>query len=131
MRIDLQQIINNPFAVNFAFFLGRIIPRPIGYPLCDLIGAWLATRRHSNIIQAVRANQWVARGSTLKKEALDKVVRETLQNNVRDLYWLYHYAQKLEETNSLFHLNSGAREVIERPEFAARGLMIAALHLSN
>jgi hypothetical protein len=30
MKIDLQQIINNPFAVNLAFSLGRGIPPQIG-----------------------------------------------------------------------------------------------------
>ena len=131
MKIDLQQIINNPFAVNFAFFLGKGIPPGIGYPLCTFIGDWIARRRDSTVTRAVRANQWVVRGANLEKETLEKAVRETLRNNIRDLYHLYHYVQRPEATQRLIRLNPLARELIERPEFAERGLVIVGLHLSG
>jgi phosphatidylinositol dimannoside acyltransferase len=131
MRIDLQQIINNPLAVNLAFILGRGIPPVIAYPLCNFIGDWIATRRTSNVTRAVRANQWVVRGAHLEKEELDQAVRETFRNNVRDLYHLYHYVQRPEVTQRLIQLNPLARELIERPEFAERGVVIIGLHLSS
>jgi lauroyl/myristoyl acyltransferase len=131
MKIDIQQIINNPFAVNLAFFLGRAIPPGIGSPLCNFIGDWVATRRDSNVTQAVRANQWVVRGANLEKKTLDKAVQETLRNNLCDLYRLYHYVQNPEATQRLIHLNPLARELIERPEFADRGFVIVGLHLSG
>jgi len=131
MRIDLQQIINNPLVVNLAFFLGRAIPPRIGYPLCNFIGDWVATQRDSNVTQAVRANQWVIGGANLEQEKLDKAVQETMQNNIRDLYQLYHYVQNPEATQRLIHLNTIAREVVQRPEFAERGLVVVGLHLSG
>ncbi len=130
MKIDLQQIINNPFAVRLAFLLGRAIPPGLGFPLCNFIGDWAAARRDSNVTQAVRANQWVVRGANLEKKALDRVVRETLRNNIRDLYHLYHYVENPEATQRLIQLNPLARELIGRPEFAERGLVIVGLHLS-
>ncbi len=81
--------------------------------------------------RTVRANQWVIRGANVKKETLDKAVQETLRNNIRDLYLLYHYVQRPQATRRLIHLNALAREVVERPEFAERGLVIAGLHLSG
>ena len=131
MRIDLQRVINNPFAVNSAFFLGKNIPLQIGYPLCSFIGDWITRYYGSSLVQAVRANQWVARGANLEKEALDKAVRETLRNNIRDLYHLYHYLERPKVTRQLIELNAPARELIQRPEFAGRGLVIAGLHLSG
>jgi KDO2-lipid IV(A) lauroyltransferase len=132
MKIDLQRIINNPSAVNLAFFLGKGIPLRIAYPLGNFIGDWIATWRDSNVIRAVRANQWVVRGANLEKEeALENAVRETLRNNIRDLYHLYHYIQNPEATQHLIHLNPLACELIERPEFAERGLVIVGLHLSG
>ena len=131
MRIDLQRIINNPFAVHLAFFLGKTIPPRIGYPLCNFMGDWIAKRRHSSVVQAVRINQWVARGANLEKESLDNAVRETLRNNIRDLYHLYHGVERPEATRQRIHLNHLAHELIERPEFAGRGLVIAGLHLSG
>jgi len=131
MKIGLQQIINNPFAVNLAFFLGRNTPPGFGYPLCNFIGNWIATRQDSNITRAVRGNQWVVRGANLDKAALDKAVQETFQNNIRDLYHLYHYIQNLDGAQRLIHLDPLAQKLIERPEFAERGLVIAGLHLSG
>jgi phosphatidylinositol dimannoside acyltransferase len=131
MKIDIQQIINNRLVVSLAFFLGRAIPPWIGYPLCNSIGNWVSTRRDSNMTRAIRANQWVVRGANLEKEALDKAVQETLRNNLRDLYHLYHYVQNPEATKRLIHPNARARTVIERPEFAERGLVVVGLHLSG
>ena len=131
IRIDIQQIINQPLAVHLAFFLGRWIPLRIGYPLCNFVGDWAATRRDSKVTRAIRANQWVVRGANLRKEMLDRAVQETLKNNVRDLYLLYHYVQNPEATPRLIHLDGFARQLIERREFAERGLVIAGLHLSG
>ena len=131
MRLDLQQMINNPFAVHLAFLFGRGIPPVIGYPLCNFIGDWIARRRDSNLTRAIRANQWVVRGANLEKEALDQAVRETLRNNIRDLYHLYHYVRRPEARQRLIQLNPLARALIERPEFAERGLIIVGLHLSG
>ena len=129
--MDLQQVINNPFAVHLAFYLGRWIPPRIGYPLCNFAGDWAAMRRNSNVTRAIRANQWVARGGNLQKEMLDRAVRETLKNNIRDLYLLYHYVQNPKAAQRLIHLDGLARHLSERPEFAGRGLVIAGLHLSG
>ena len=131
LKIDLQQIINNPFTVRLAFFLGKWIPPCIGYPLCTFTGDWAATRRDSNVTRAIRANQWVARGANLGKEMLDKAVQETLKNNIRDLYLLYHYVQNPEATQRLIQLDGFAHQLMQRPEFAERGLVIVGLHLSG
>ncbi|MGE5375961.1 MAG: hypothetical protein ACM3XO_12965, partial [Bacteroidota bacterium] len=98
MTVDLQQVINNPFTVRFVSAIARLVPPGLGYPVCDAIGRWAATHRQSTVTRAVRVNQWVARGASLDREALDDVVRETLQNNVRDLYDLYHYLEHPEAT---------------------------------
>ena len=131
MRIDLQQIINSGFGVRLASIVGRIMPPAIGYPLCDRIADWIATRRDSKVIQAVRTNQWVVHGANLEKEALDKVVLETLRNNARSLYELYHYLQSPKVLQRMIRLNSTARGLVQRPEFGDRGLVIVGLHLSN
>jgi phosphatidylinositol dimannoside acyltransferase len=131
MSIDIQQIINSPRAVSLVFFLGKLIPTRLGYPICDLIANWMSTRRDSNVIQAVRVNQWVARGANMEKKALDKAVRETFRNNVRNLYELYHYIHHPEDTQRMMRLDPPARDLIERPEFGDHGLVIVGVHLSS
>ena len=131
MSIDLQQVINSRIAVSLVSFLGRVIPPDIGYPICDLIANWVATRRDSKVVQAVRVNQWMVHGANLEKEALDKVVRETFRNNARNLYDLYHYIQNPEATQRMISLDPVARGLVEGPEFGNHGLVILGLHLSN
>jgi lauroyl/myristoyl acyltransferase len=131
MPIDLQQVINSRFGVRLVSFLGRVIPPGIAYPVCDLIAAWVATRRDSKLIQAVRVNQWMVGGANLEKEALDRVVSETFRNNARNLYDLYHHIQSPEATQRIISLNPMAHDLVERPEFGDRGLVIVGLHLSN
>ena len=129
--MNIQQILNSPFAVKLAFFIGRIIPPGIGYPICNSIGEWIASRRDSKVTHAVRVNQWVARGANLEKEALDQVVQETLRNNARDLYTFYHYMHDPNAMQRMININPKARQWVERFEFAERGLVIVGLHLSN
>jgi phosphatidylinositol dimannoside acyltransferase len=131
MPIDLQQVINSRAAVRLVSFLGQVISPGIGYPLCDLVANWVATRRDSKVIQAARVNQWMVHGANLEKEALDKVVWETFRNNARNLYDLYHYVQSPEAEQRIISLNPVARSLVERPEFGDRGLVIVGLHLSN
>ncbi|HJR81731.1 MAG TPA: hypothetical protein VJ821_16785 [Anaerolineales bacterium] len=131
MSIDLQQVINSHLGVRLVSVIGRLMPPVLGYLVCDLIADWLATQRDSKVIQAIRANQWVVRGANLDKDALDTVVRETLRNNARSLYDLYHYIQNLEAMRRMITLNPTARRLLQRPEFGERGLVILGLHLSS
>ncbi len=131
MAIDIQQIINSPYTVRFVSHLARVVPPSLGYPACDLIGKWAASRRQSSVIQAVRLNQWVARGTSLEKDRLDQAVRETFQNNVRDLYDLYHSLERPEAVWARICLDPVTEELVKRPEFSGRGLVIAGIHLSG
>src|SRR5688572_26845370 len=131
MSIDLQKVINSPVAVRLVSFLGRVIPPQIAYPVCDLIANWVASRRDSKVVQAVRVNQWMAGGANLEKEVLDRVVRDTFRNNARNLYDLYHYIESPEATQRIISLNPVACELVKRPEFGERGLVLVGLHLGN
>ena len=131
MSLDLQQLFNSPFALRFISLLARTIPPSVGYPLCDQIGSWMATRRDIKVTQAVRINQWVARGTNLSAAALNAAARETLQNNARDIYTLYHYLARPAAMREMICFSPQACEILERPEFAERGLIVLGLHLSN
>jgi KDO2-lipid IV(A) lauroyltransferase len=131
MSIDLQQLIDSPFAVRMLASLARGIPPWMGYPLCDVVGNWIAGQSNSKLMQTVRCNQWVVRGSILDQAALAQAVRDTLRNNARDLYNLYHYLPKPDVLQNMIHFHPQACEILQRPGIAERGLVILGLHLSN
>jgi KDO2-lipid IV(A) lauroyltransferase len=130
MPVDLQQVINSPFAVRFVSLLGSVIPPSIGYRLCDVLGDYAASR-HDSLTKAIRTNQWVARGARLEKRELDHVVQETLRNNARDIYTLYHNIQHPQKIKDMIVIGPRERVLMERREFASRGLVILGLHISN
>src|SRR5215216_5491544 len=117
MAINLEQVINSRFAVNFLVLLARVIPPRVGYWLSDAIADWIASQRESKLTRAVRANQWIVRGANLDQAALDLAVKETLQNNAHELYNLYHYLRRPEAILKKISFGVQAREVLERSEF--------------
>ena len=131
MAIDLQQLINSPYTILIVSFLARVIPPAFGYPACDWIGKWAARRQDSRLTQAVRLNQWMARGASLDPHSLDEAVRETLQNNARDIYNLYHSLDHPQEVWQRLCLSPLAEKFVKRPEFDGRGLMVVGIHLSS
>jgi KDO2-lipid IV(A) lauroyltransferase len=131
MAMDIQQLINSPSAIRSLSVIARAIPPRIGYLLCDRIAARIAARRDSALVQAVRCNQWMARGANLHRSALDNVVRETLQNTARDIYNLYHYLHNPQAMQELICMSPEACGMIQRSEFSERGMIVLGLHLSN
>lgn len=131
MSLDVQQVINSPYTVKLASLLARITPPGIAHPVCDFLGNWMAARRESQVTRAVRTNQWVARGGRLESTALDHAVAETLRSNARDIYSLYHNLENPETIQRMIVINPLGRELVERPAFAERGLLIVGVHLSN
>lgn len=129
MSIDTQKILDFPGTVHLVSLLGRVIPPSIGYPLSTALGAWVATRRDSFLTRAVRVNQRMARGVTNQHE-LDAAVRDTLKQNGRDLYTLYHNLHHPENLQDRILIDPEVHEILDRPKFADRGLIVAGLHLS-
>lgn len=131
MTIDLQQVMNSSLSLRFVSLLAQSLPPRLGYRIAYRLADQIARRRHSNVVQAVRANQWVVSRETLQGEALDQIVRETLRNSARSLFDLYHYSQNFEKIRHQIVFDVSFQKVIQRAEFEERGLMIAGLHLSN
>jgi len=127
---DLQRLIESSTGIRLVSALGRALPQPLGYRLADAVAARLAARRDANLVRAVRANQWVARGETLEKEALDLAVHETFRNSARAIFDLYHYIHNPEAARQKIILDEVTQGLLLRPEFGDRGLMLVGLHLS-
>jgi phosphatidylinositol dimannoside acyltransferase len=131
MAINLQSMIKSQFGVRAVSFLGRAVPPTVGYKFAGRVAGWVAARRRSELIRAIRTNQWVIRGAGPDKEELDRAVLETLKNIAHSLYSLHHYIHDPITTRSLVDLSPVARGLAERPEFGDRGLMLVGLHLSS
>jgi len=133
--IDLQQMINSPGSLRLVSALAQGLSPRVGHPLAYFVAGQIARQRDSEVVRAVRANQWVIHGEALQGGALDQVVRETFRYWARCIFDLYHYMDDPEGTKQLIVLESSFQELACRPEFERRGnrrgLVIVGLHVSN
>lgn len=126
-----QRFLDSRFSLALALLLGRLMPAWAGYAFADWVATRLiAARRNAPLVRAVRANQWVVHGENLASAALDRAVAETLRNTARALFDLYHYLPNPTATQRRFVLDEVGQNLIRRPEFEERGLVIAGLHMS-
>jgi KDO2-lipid IV(A) lauroyltransferase len=131
MSLEIQQIINSSFGVSLVSALGRGIPPWLGLRLSDFVAERIAAQRDSEMVQAVRANQWVISGEKLEKAALDEAVRQTFRNAARSIFDLYHNIHDAAATDRLIVIDQSIQQLFERQEFGKRGLVVAGLHISN
>jgi len=131
MAIDIQQIINGSFGINMLSTVAGLIPVWLGYRLADFAAERIVAHPESRMVRAVRANQWVISGEMLDKPALDRAVYEAYRNSARSIFDLYHYILNPGTIERLIVFNAPLQQLIQRPEFGQRGLMVVGLHISN
>lgn len=131
MTIDPRNIINSPFGLNLAYLLGRCAPNWLGHRIAFFIADQISARQSWKLVRAVRCNQWVVQGGTLSKAALDKVVVENFRSTACSIFDLYHNITNSAATLRIIEPHPTAIQLVQRPEFSDRGLIIAGVHLSN
>ena len=131
MAINQKKILESSFGISLVSFLGQALPLRLGHWLADQVAGRILIRQDSEMVRAVRANQWVIRGQPQDKQALDQAVGETLQNSARSLFDLYHYMNHPEVTRRMIVLDEATRRLVRRNEFEEKGLIVAGVHLSN
>jgi lauroyl/myristoyl acyltransferase len=131
MGNNSRYIKDSPLAISLVTALGRILPLKAGHSFADLVAGKITQNRDSAMVRAIRANQWVAQGETLDKEALDQMVYETIRQSARSIFDTYHFIRNHEKTGMLINLDETTRQLYSRAEFGDRGLVVAGLHLSN
>ena len=131
MAFDFQQVVNSSLSLRLVSLLAQLFSPRLGYQIAYGLAEQIARRSNSDLVQAIRANQWVVNGEVLKGDALDRLVHKTLRNAARSLFDLYHYSHDFEATRRLIVFDASFDVIAQRPEFAERGLLIAGLHLSS
>ena len=129
--MEIQQLISGGLGVSLVSAVARVLPARLGYPLADFVAGCIASNPRSRMVQAVRANQWVIRGEPKAKEFLDRAVFETFSNSARCIFDLYHFINNPRTLDEKIVFNANVQHLIHRPEFEARGLIVAGLHISD
>lgn len=118
-------------SVGLANAIGSHVPLPLGHYFAGVLARHFASMPSGNITRAVRANQWVVHQERLSSLELDACVQMTFQHITRSVYDLYHYLDDPGGFRRELIFDEATRQLIRRPEFDRRGLLIAGLHLSS
>ena len=111
--------------------IGRYTPGWLGYRIALTIADIISSRKSWKMIRATRGNQWVVHDEKLDGPSLDKVVAENYRNIATSIYELYHNINDSLAFLRLVEPHPTAIQIVQRPEFSERGLVVAGVHLSN
>lgn len=112
-----------------ASFIAQAAPPRLGYAIARFAGWWISSRRDSEVVRAVRCNQWIIGGEKDSSQSLDLVTKAVFQNTARQIYELYHYLEKPEVINQLYSFDPSFQVYFDRPEFDQRGVLGTGLHM--
>jgi KDO2-lipid IV(A) lauroyltransferase len=131
MSPDTRRMVNSSIGVGLAAFLARAAPPWLGYRIAYFLADRLAGRRGWGMVRAVRANQWVVSGGRLRGAALDEQVRLTYRNTARSIFDLHRDIKKASVVKRLVEEDTILQDLLQRPRYAERGLVVVGIHMSN
>ena len=127
----MNQFINSRIGLKLGFTIARLTPPWLGYAIAR-VAAWrISSRRDSELVKAVRSNQWVVSGGKLTQKILDQAVRGVFHNSARSVYDLYHHIQDLKSAGRMFEIEPSFQALIDRAKFDQGGLIVAGLHMNG
>jgi phosphatidylinositol dimannoside acyltransferase len=129
--MSLQSIINSRLGIGLILFIGKLIPPKIGYQLADWATERIASRKESQMVRGLRANQWVATGQKLNSKELDAQVLNTFRHIAHVQYDFYHILNNHKATIERMVLSPKLVSILNSRLGNAEGTLVLAPHLSN
>jgi len=131
MKFDLQSFTTSRLGIAFALAIGRFIPPRIGYPLTENVARWIVSKKQNNMVQAVRANQWVVSQGGITSKQLDEMVYKTFRHQIRCLYMYYRHLYDPKTSEDLIEITPKFAEVIKQTQENKNPTMLVGVHMSN
>ena len=129
--MDIQRLLNSRRVGELALRLSHSAPPGLGYQIADWVSGWIASKHSSPLVQAIRANQWVAGGETIDARELDLQARAVLNHAGISFYNLFHNLQNPSALQNLVDFTPEIQATIQRSQEDRYGLVVAGVHLSN
>lgn len=109
------------------------LPPSIGHAIGRYIADLYSAQKQSPLVQAVRANQWIARDKQLSSEQLDTAVRDVFRHAAHCYYDFYGNMKKPDAIKRMVRLTPHVETLIQRSRAGngSQGAMVVGPHLSN
>ena len=130
MPIEPRNVINSPLGLNIAYLLGKF-PYGLGHRIASFAADRISSRNDWKLVQAVRCNQWVIHRDDPEKPDLDQLVTENFRSTAISIFDFYHTINNPEESLRLIEPHPVALQLVQRPKYDERGLIVVGIHMSN
>lgn len=131
MKFNLQSFSSSRLGIAVALGIGRFIPPRIGYPMTEAIARWIVSKKQSDIVQAVRVNQWMVSRDGITSEQLDDMVYKTFRHQTRCLYMYYRHLYDPKTSEDLIEITPKLAEVIKKSQNNTNPSVLVGIHMSN
>ncbi len=131
MTDNPRNIINSPFGLKLAYFISRYTPTWLGRRVAIFAAQYISTRKDWRLVKAVRCNQWIVNGEPRDPSSVDKLVMDNFCNIADSIFDLYHNLDNPKAFQRMIKPNPITTQLVSRPEFSDRGLILAGLHMTN
>lgn len=109
---------------------GKIIPRKTGLSLATAVGTFLGSRKNSQMVQAIRANQWVVHQKNLTDEELSKLPKLVFQSAARCVFDYFYFFSRPEKLDQIIDYSPEAMNAVKRIKLNEPCVVVCP-HISN
>ena len=121
---------NKPFVIRTAMLIGRLFPRKVGLSFAALIGTILGSLKRSQMVRAIRANQYVIHNQNLDTKTLRKLPKVIFRSAAKCIFDYFYFLSRPEKLLSIVKFSPEAEAAFERVK-QNKPCVIACPHLSN
>ena len=126
----LKTFFAQPFMIRLAIFIGKITPRRVGLRLAACIGSLLSKDRSSNMVRAIRSNQWVIHRQDLSEEDLERYPEIIFRSAASCLFDYFHLLTRTKKLQEIVDYSPQAEAVFQRIQ-SKQPCVLVCPHLSN
>jgi len=117
--------------VGLGMWLGRHCSLRTGRKLAGFAAGIISAFQRGKMIQAIKANQWVASGETLNRAELAARSRQVTHNIITALFEYFYYYQHVEEARQRIVLSPEMRSLLEDSAQRGKPQIVLGPHLGN
>ncbi|HCU57708.1 MAG TPA: hypothetical protein DF984_05720 [Anaerolineaceae bacterium] len=121
---------NKPFVIRTAMLIGRLFPRKVGSSFAAVIGTVLGSLKRSQMVRAIRANQYVIHNGDLDAKTLRKLPKAVFRSAAKCIFDYFYFLSRPEKLLNVVKFSPEAEAAFERVQ-QNKPCVIACPHLSN
>lgn len=127
--MKLQDLYDSALGIGLVLWLAKIVPPPVGYRLGSILATWMSSRKRSEGVQAVRANQWIISEKQKTAQELDELAERVFRFSSRAIYDFYHTLSHPGKTLDIVEIDEKIEHYFNEKD--SHNAVFVAPHLSS